>query len=74
MITEQTFHLARMPVPKLVKKWFLLFFCSSASNMGLFDRQLLVVLKGGKSWRFQQIAGAKNDMSLKTASKFQKRN
>jgi hypothetical protein len=28
---------------------FLFFFCPSASNMGLSDRQLLVVLKGGKS-------------------------
>ena len=59
-----------MRVPKMVKKWFLFFFCSSASNMGLFDRQLLVVLKGGKSWKFQQIADAKNDMSLRAASKF----
>jgi hypothetical protein len=38
--------------------------------MSLFDRQQLVGLKGRKSWKFQQIAGAKNDMSLKAASKF----
>jgi hypothetical protein len=56
------------------QKWFLFFFCSSAPNLGLFDMQLLVVLNGGKSWRFQQIAGAKTDMGLKSASEFQKRN
>jgi hypothetical protein len=52
------------------QKWFLFFFHPSASNMSLFDRQQLVGLKGRKSWKFQQIAGAKNDMSLKAASKF----
>jgi hypothetical protein len=56
------------------QKWFLFLFHSSASNIGLFGRQQLVVLKGRKSWMFQQIAGAKNDVSLKTASKSPKRN
>jgi len=51
-------------------KWFLFFFHPSASNMSLFDRQQLFVLKGRKSWKFQQIAGAKNDMGLKAASEF----
>jgi hypothetical protein len=49
---------------------------NGASDKGSarFDRQLLVVLKVGKSWKFQQMAGAKDDMGLKIASKFQKRN
>jgi hypothetical protein len=50
---------ARMPV-QVDAKWFLFFFCPSASNMGLFDGQILIVLRDGESRELRLMVGAKN--------------